>query len=549
MSRVTTYTCSDGSPFPVEWPSPEMAEVGWWWDQMHTPQPLSPLSVDLAAPFRDGFQRAARASGTAGIGRTVHANGYTFLRFEPAPESEAGVQEAIRQRDFAERAHRLLELWEEEYRPETAALTRSLLTWEDPAWTLREAVGHLDEVMAIRRRHGELHTYAMALTAPLADRLIEWCVSEFGAQGELMAVEAMQGYHNKSLESAIALWDLSRVAAELPGVSALVRSARSPVGLADLGDVPGGDAFGDALDGFLRRYGQRNQAFTELLYPRWIENPAFPLLMVRRYLDLPPSSSPSALHAAQVRRREERVAEIEGRISGDSDKLATFREYLEGGRQRTVLIEDHNFWIDQAGMSAARVPCLALGRRLVEAGAIERAEDVFYLHLDEIRELAHSGCHDARGTVTGRRAARDRWSRVLPPSTIGGGAVKLNPSLTRFFGGDKAEPDAPGTVRGIAGSSGVARGTARVVRTLDDADRLAPGEVLVTYATAPPWTPLFALAAAVVTDAGGIVSHCAIVAREYGIPAVVGARTATTAIADGMTVTVDGTAGTVTLEP
>jgi pyruvate,water dikinase len=100
----------------------------------------------------------------------------------------------------------------------------------------------------------------------------------------------------------------------------------------------------------------------------------------------------------------------------------------------------------------------------------------------------------------------------------------------------------------MAGSAGVARGVARVIRDLGDAERLAPGDILVTYATAPPWTPLFAIAAAIVTDGGGPTAHAAVVAREYGIPAVVGSRTATAIIRDGDIITVDGTAGVVRIE-
>jgi phosphoenolpyruvate synthase/pyruvate phosphate dikinase len=103
----------------------------------------------------------------------------------------------------------------------------------------------------------------------------------------------------------------------------------------------------------------------------------------------------------------------------------------------------------------------------------------------------------------------------------------------------------PGVVTGFAGSAGRVTGVARVVRSLADADALRPGDVLVAETTAPPWTPLFAVAVAVVTDSGGILSHSAVVAREYGLPAVVGARTATTAIPDGALVEVDGDAGTV----
>jgi phosphoenolpyruvate synthase/pyruvate phosphate dikinase len=100
-------------------------------------------------------------------------------------------------------------------------------------------------------------------------------------------------------------------------------------------------------------------------------------------------------------------------------------------------------------------------------------------------------------------------------------------------------------VRGASGSAGTATGVARVVHSLAEAGRLSAGEILVAETTAPPWTPLFGVAAAVVTETGGILSHSAVVAREYGIPAVVGASGATTAIKDGDVIEVDGDAGTV----
>jgi pyruvate,water dikinase len=100
-------------------------------------------------------------------------------------------------------------------------------------------------------------------------------------------------------------------------------------------------------------------------------------------------------------------------------------------------------------------------------------------------------------------------------------------------------------VTGLAGSSGKARGTARILLSIAEADKLRPGDVLIAETTAPPWTPLFATAAAVVSDSGGILSHCAVVAREYGIPAVVGTGLATRAIRDGQIVEVDGDAGVV----
>lgn len=198
-------------------------------------------------------------------------------------------------------------------------------------------------------------------------------------------------------------------------------------------------------------------------------------------------------------------------------------------------MEDHNHYIDQRGHSGLRGPGLAIGERMADAGLLERPDDVFFLHRSEIRDVAARSPVDLKSLVASRRSIRDEWMGVLPPSVIGRDAA---------VPGDASDD---GFVRGIAASAGVVTGRARVVLTLDDIDRLTPGDVLVTYATAPPWTPVFAYAAAVVTDAGGALSHCAVVAREYGIPAVVGAQGATSRIRDGALIEVDGTEGVIRL--
>jgi pyruvate,water dikinase len=121
-------------------------------------------------------------------------------------------------------------------------------------------------------------------------------------------------------------------------------------------------------------------------------------------------------------------------------------------------------------------------------------------------------------------------------------------AIGRFFGGPPQQADASNEIKGNAGSRGVVSGIARVARTLDEATQVLPGEILVAVTTMPAWTPLFGVAAAVVTETGGPLSHCAIVAREYGIPAVVGAHGATRIITTGQRITVDGGRGRVTID-
>jgi pyruvate,water dikinase len=200
---------------------------------------------------------------------------------------------------------------------------------------------------------------------------------------------------------------------------------------------------------------------------------------------------------------------------------------------------------------------LEFGRRLTEAGVIEQAGDVFYLWLDELRATAAELPHlDRKELVAARKADEVRFAAVEPPPALGTPPPDGPPSddqLARadikFFGAPVQPSPTPGQFTGLAGSPGTVRGPAKVVHTLAEAGKLRRGDILVAVTTAPPWTPLFATAAAVVTDTGGVLSHCAVVAREYGIPAVIGTGNASAIIKDGDLLDVDGLAGTVCIVP
>ena len=232
-----------------------------------------------------------------------------------------------------------------------------------------------------------------------------------------------------------------------------------------------------------------------------------------------------------------------------------FEQLYARARAYVPVRENRALW-QLTATGVLRRPCLALGRKLCAARLLDTPDDVCYLRLDELRRLAERGhagagvAPDHRAVIAERRAARARWMRVVPPLVIGAPDPTATDDLVAKhgrFAGLGLDAGAPGVVRGTGASHGVARGRARVVRSMAEADALAPGEVLVCRATSPAWTPLVARAAAVVADAGGVLAHCAIVAREHAIPCVVGAGVATQRIADGMLVTVDGTHGLVHL--
>jgi len=186
-----------------------------------------------------------------------------------------------------------------------------------------------------------------------------------------------------------------------------------------------------------------------------------------------------------------------------------------------------------------------IGEALVARDLIDEADDVFYLTRQEALGAIVDGSLDAAVDVAGRRARREDQARLVPPLLIG----QVNPVLRKIWDAFPrmlgSTPSATALVSGSPASPGRATGSVRVIRRPDEFDELQHGEILVAPMTAPAWTPLFSRAAAVVTDVGSAAAHASIIAREYGIPAVVGCGDATSRLRTGMRVTVDGTTGNV----
>jgi pyruvate,water dikinase len=210
------------------------------------------------------------------------------------------------------------------------------------------------------------------------------------------------------------------------------------------------------------------------------------------------------------------------------------------------ILEDHNFYIDQRLATMPRRLVLAVGRRLVSRGILNDPADVFYLHAGEVRSALESEADDYTQIVGTRKQEMARWAQVTPPPFIGAPPPPSHAQpWQRFWGSHQLHSDQPNVLPGNGGSAGVARGPARVLLNLGEAHRLRRGDVLVARTTMPPWTPLFAVASALVVETGGILSHAAVAAREYGLPAVLGVTDATRLIRDGQLLEVDGSTGTV----
>ena len=255
-----------------------------------------------------------------------------------------------------------------------------------------------------------------------------------------------------------------------------------------------------------------------------------------------------ARRAAARDRRLAAEARARQALSAFPKSLARFERLLDDAQRHGRLREEQAAEFTLA-WPIMREAVLKLGAELVQRGLLDRADQLFDL---ERRELVAALLGPPSGPASGlgiradeRRADRVAQRRLTPPLLLG----KLHPIMDRLvrsigqaLRGDP--PDGDGIV-GLPASAGVARGPARIVRTREDFDRVRPGDVLISPITTPAWTPLFSIVSAVVTDNGGIGAHASIVAREFGLPAVVGTGDATTRLRDGEPVEVDGSTGTV----
>jgi pyruvate,water dikinase len=521
---------------------------------MHFPGPISPLDDEFSRIVNDhGFNHAAEFYDLPirGAGRRIGTYLYTSMApaFPPEQLAEIGTRSEARLRPAIAN---LGDRWEREWLPEVRQHLADWRAFDLAGASLPELLAHLDQTIERTKRVWEIHfltAFPMVLSVSLFD---DFYRDLFGDQDAFQAYRLLQGFDNKTLESNRELWALSRRALADPTVRQVLETTPAEQVVATLEATAAGQAFLAELRAFLEQYGRRGDAWG-LGAVGWIEDPTSVIRTLREYL-AQPDRDLAAERAALVEERERLIGEARQRLSGyPRPVVEQFEGLLQAAQVGNVLSEEHGLWIDFSATYEARLVFLEFGRRFAAVGVLDQAEDIFYLNVAEIRATAEQlPAIDRRALVAERRAEMERFAAISPPPVLGtppAGPPPEDPigrAIVKMFGAGPPQPsEEPTELRGSAGSPGRVSGPARLIRSLSESDKLRPGDILVAEFTAPPWTPLFATAAAVVTDAGGILSHCAVVAREYGIPAVVGTGRATTTLHDGQQVEVDGNAGVV----
>ena len=461
----------------------------WLPDPSHYPEQMTPLSATV------WFEAMGRGLHAAARELRAPFGGFETRRelgwaYEGELDPDWDVDRTVLE-------HAALELpmrWERELRPRVHEINAQLEAMRPDLPPPAEAVAMLDRLWELVQEEWTIH-FLVVLPALTAAERVE--------------PEHLLGMENPADE---AVWQLAD-AARREGVDDVIRDFAPAAALERLRALAPGRRFLRELDDFLAAYGGRSR-WHELSLPREVEHPTMTLDALRLALEV-----------------DERPA-----------RAAPPADVDERLRAAYALKELHTYDIDYPGLLATREALLGFGRRLTGEGLLDDLDDVWMLELGELRRALAEPL-DLRALVTRRREEQARGLAEGVRAYLGDppDSRARDAAVESFYG------SAGSALSGAGASPGIGEGIARVVSGPDDFSRVASGDVLVTTTTTPAWTPLFPSLAALVTETGGILSHAAVVAREYGLPAVVGAAGATRTIADGARVRVDGTTGEITI--
>jgi phosphohistidine swiveling domain-containing protein len=561
---------------------------GWFRDGMHFPEPMFPFDfVTADSPYMCLGQANSRIFAVPpalGIDHRV-LYGWVYMSANPVTDpAEIGRRAEV----FGRRAGYYFQNWDELYgrwRSKVEETIAELVALEVPALPDLEDEAVVTEGRGVGATHALLVAYNRLLES--VDRIwqyhfeflnlgyaaylvfYELCKQNFPDIPDQTIAKMVSGIDVVLFRPDNELKGLAQRALEL-GIADVVLTAEDEAALTDglATSAPGQEwlAQWEAVKTPWFFYSNGNGFYHH--HRSWVDDPAVPLAHIQGYLERLRAGEDLARPLAEVSAERDRVSAEYRDLLDDPDAIAAFEQNL--GLARTVFpyVESHNFYVEHWYHTIFWNKVREFGALLARHEFLSDAEDVFYLQRHEISDalvdlrLAWAAGSVGRGPgywppiVARRKEIMAAMRRFTPPPALGAVPETITEPMTIMLWGittervqDWASDSArdPATLTGFAGSPGTAEGPARVILDVDRLVELEPGEILVAPVTSPSWTPVFGKIAGAVSDIGGIMSHAAIVSREYRLPAVVGTGDATSRIKTGDRVRVDGDAGTVTI--
>ena len=559
--------------FPVNWESDTEKELFWVYDDLHCPHPISPMYYDIGGWWLSCdhmFRRFGTPFATDWIAKNV--NGYLYTAAIPA---QAGLTTFAdceydytttpvvpQQADYAAKIGTYLGFvlptygdefatwWKDRLRPEMEhnfAYLESKFD-EAPNMNLAQLACLLEDAIDIHDRHWKIHW--MLNFAQLSATLNLRAVMEktHGKINEQLLGRLQSSARDRNWDSIEALWKMKEEAKADPTLKAAFDHETAGEIIAALKTTDRGKRFiAERVVPYQKEYGWHAVWSHEFRFPTVREHMEPVIELVRGYIqtDYNYPKTVAAL-AADIDAAAKEI--LEG-LSGEA--LEEMRKANDINLKMAPLTPDHHFYIDQGANAHVRMALVLCGQKLVEMGALDSPDDVVYFKYNEFRVfMGDPKAMDGRKIVAERKAAQDKAYTFRPKEWIGTCTPTqlAFPYLNLWGFPDKFHRKAStvkGQINGLAASPGVVEGTAKVVLTEDQFDQVKAGDILVCIMTNPAWVVLFTKIVGLVTDAGGTVSHPAVLSREFSIPCVVGSSVATQEIKSGDRIRINGTTGVV----
>ncbi len=563
-------------------PVPVTPPPGYWQrEASHFPQPLTPVFRVFLEWENDIWLKLAREHGMMFDGvEFQEIGGWVYQRLRPlggkdrkpppaplmwllvrtVPQLRGRIKVLLAAQK-SDLAMQQLDHWHTTWKTEQIATIALLRGVDLPSLSDTALIDHAAEVAAFVHESGHRH---FELTLPLATvaELYFFCEEKLG-WSDRQVVELLSGLSVASTEPARRLAELARMASERPAVRMAIDSGTADVHERLAAIDP---EFIAAFDAYQHEFGCRALRY-EVVDPTLEEVPALTLGLIRDQLrrNYDPEVEASALRQKREAAVDRARRTLLGRSPADRDE---FERLLERAERYYPTREDNEFYTVSAPLALLRYAVLEYARRFHEYGLVDNADDVFFVEWAELAPALRQRI-DLRETVHRHKGERASVLENPGPASYGvdaGGPPPLGVfpkaaannirmvlwATEKVFGAEaqreneSAAAAGGSAIKGVAAAPGTYTGPARVIMDETEFDKIQPGDVLVCPITSPVWSILFPSVGALVTDTGGILSHPAIISREYGIPAVVATGKATSTLKDGQLVTVDGSTGLVT---
>jgi pyruvate,water dikinase len=539
--------------FPIEWKDEQEKSLHWFYDDLHCPQPISPMYFDIGGWWltcRYMYKRFGLPFGNDWIAKKI--NQYVYSAIVPQTDEEIARLGPYFGMVLPVYASNFLTWWKERLVPEVLRNFEFLDTYPYETASLPELMVLFEDALDIQERHFRIHWLLnMAQFASFLN--FETIFKEVTGEADPVLtgkIEVSVDDRNwDSIKGLCMLRDMVKADAVL---SQAFKGETASEIMAALGGSEQGKEFLSKVKEWAKEFGYKAMYTHEYIFPLWVENNAPIIEAVKGYLE-----SGYDVYADIQKVKDNQNAAIQemfSRVKKEEDRKR-LQEALDMALKMAPLTPDHHFYFDQGTYARMRLVLLAIGRKLVEAGVLFDAEDIFYLNYDELRHIsAVPNAFDAKALVQKRRDENLAASGIRPRDWVGtvtkwslydepykglwGFPEKFTKTAER-----SAEP--ADVITGLAASPGVVEGVARFVQSPAQFDEVKKGEIMVCKMTNPAWVVVFTKIKGLVTDAGGVLAHPAVVSREFGIPAVVGTSVATEKIKTGMRIRVNGNTGVV----